>query len=103
MQLKNIFFQIIALAILSLIGYNTKAQANSNATKYGIKKFEVTIVNSNYSMAYSVLIILTNKQVKIIYRGGLEAEKDTLLFSKPISLSDTLKQVSEIDLRNLKA
>ena len=77
-------------------------QTISNSKNNDILPFQVAIINSDYAMAYSVQISLTDKQIRILYKSGLEGGKDTLLFSKDIQPSDTLKQISEIDLSKLK-
>jgi len=53
-------------------------------------------------MAYSVLTVLTEKQLKIIFKSDIVGEKDTLLFFQSLKPSDTLQQIREIHLSKLK-
>lgn len=53
-------------------------------------------------MAYSVQTSLTEKQITIIYKSGLEGGKDTILFSKSFQPSDTLQQISDLNINCLK-
>ncbi len=99
---KTFFFLFVLLTLLSCVNNSTRGQVASNPKKYDIKPFEVTILNSDYSMAYSVLTVLTEKQLKIIFKSDLVGEKDTLLFFQSLKPSDTLQQISEIHLSELK-
>lgn len=102
-QLKKPLYLItVILTLLLFIGNATNGQTDGNNKKYNIKKFGAIIVNSDYSMAYSIIMALSDKQLKIIYKSGLEGGKDTLLFSKNLLPSDTLQQISEINLSKLK-
>ena len=53
--------------------------ANMPKSDKSIKPFLIEVINSDYSMAYSISVVLTNKSLKIIYKGGLEGEKDSIL------------------------
>ena len=64
--------------------------------------FEVTLINSDYSLAYSTFIVLTQKKLDIIFKGGLVGEKDSLLFSTSVQPSDTLQQLINLDISQLK-
>ncbi len=64
--------------------------------------FEVTIVDDDYSLAYAIVIVLTNKKLDVIYKGGIVGEKDSLLFSRSVYSSDTLRQIKTINLQKLK-
>ena len=90
------------LTLLSCTDSKTNGQSNSKFESSTIKPFEATILNSDYSMAYSLLTILTNNQLKIIFKSDLVGEKDSVLFSKSLQPSDTLRQISNINLDSLK-
>lgn len=64
--------------------------------------FSVVIVDGFYAEAYSIVTELTDKNLKIIFRSDLEDEKDKTVFYKDLPLSDTLQQISKIDLHELK-
>ena len=101
-NIKPYFLTLKLLTLLIFISNYLVGQTNSDTKNNGIIPFQVVIINSDYAMAYSVQIFLTDKQIKIGYKSGLEGGKDTLLFFKAIQPSDTLKQISEIDLSKLK-
>jgi hypothetical protein len=67
-----------------------------------INPFQAIIVNSNFSAAYSIWIMLTNSSLEVRYKSGLENGKDTILFSKKLLPSDTLRAISEININSLK-
>jgi hypothetical protein len=73
---------------------------NTNSSQ--IKPFEADIINSDYSMAHAVLIVLTNKQLKIVFKSEMVGARDSLLFSIMLPVSDTLRQLSEIKFSELK-
>lgn len=103
MKINNDFFRsIVLLTFFSCADQTTKGQVNSRPKNYDINSFEAIIVNSDYSMAYSIQTILTHKQLKIIFKSGLVGEKDSVLFSNSLQPSDTLQQISEINLSTLK-
>jgi hypothetical protein len=92
---------IAVILLLSFVDNKIKAQVNDNRQP-DLKDFKVSIVNSDYSMAYSVLITLTSKKLEVKYRGELVGDKDSVLFSKDMLASDTLRQISEVNLTKLK-
>ncbi len=99
---NNALFLIIILALLSCAVNTTKGQTNTKAENNNIKLFEVRVLNSDYSMAYSVLTILTNNELRIIFKSDLAGEKDSVLFTRSLQPSDTLQQISNINLDSLK-
>jgi hypothetical protein len=97
------FFSIITVLALLSCGHNSIiGQSNGKTETPIIKPFEATILNSDYSMGYSVLAILTNKELKIVFKSDLVGEKDSVLFLKSLQPSDTLQQISSINLDSLK-
>ena len=101
-KIDKIFLLVANLILLMfLLHSDIKAQQTENR-KIEIKPFSATIVNSYYAEAYSVLIVLTNKQLKIIYKSDIVGTKDTVIFSKALQSSDTLKMISEIKIDQLK-
>lgn len=85
--------------LLSSVTFSFGQSANSTNVD---STFEITLINSDYSLAYSTFIVLTNRKLSIIYKGELVGEKDSLLFSTSVQQSDTLKQISNIDITQLK-
>ena len=102
--MKRIYLYFILLAFTFLLCVNNKAngQNNKKIVSLSIKPFEATILNSDYSMAYSVLTILTNNKLTIVFKSGLVGEKDSVIFSKSLQPSDTLQQINNINFYSLK-
>jgi hypothetical protein len=67
-----------------------------------IEPFELSIADYNYSLAYSVLYNLTNEKLTITFRGELENEKDSILYSTSDLPKKRLKKISEINIDSLK-
>ena len=67
-----------------------------------LKQFEITIYNSDYSMGYTLQYVLTEKDLKIIFIGGLEGEDDSTLFRVDIQPNVTLNKISNINLDSLQ-
>lgn len=49
-------------------------------------------------MAYAIQYILTEKDLKIIFKGELEGEKDSTLFQTALQPNETLNKLSHINL-----
>ena len=90
------------MTLLACTANVTKGQSKGKIESKNIKPFEASVLNSDYSMAYSVLTILTNEKLQIVFKSDIVGEKDTVLFSKPLQPSDTLQQISNINLDSLK-
>ena len=80
-------------------GKSDSGQTNKNAT---IKPFEFIVINSDYSSAYAIGYKLTEKELSIVFHGGLVGDKDSIIFRRALQTSDTLLQLSNIDVKNLK-
>jgi hypothetical protein len=68
-----------------------------------IKPFEIVVYNSDYSMAYSHKYVLTEKDLKIIYKSEIEGEKDSTVFKTDLKPNENLVKLSEINIDSLKA
>jgi hypothetical protein len=66
------------------------------------KPFELTVYDADYSMAYAIQYVLTDKDLKIIFKGELEGEKDSTLFKTNLQPSETLSKLSNINIDSLK-
>lgn len=86
---KIIFIVLITTTILS---------CKSSA----IEPFEISISDYNYSLAYSVRYKLTDKNLKITFRGELENEKDSIIYFTNNLPKKELKKISRIDIDDLK-
>ena len=93
---------ILTAFILFTSLYNdVSGQVNNLDKENSLEKFEITIGNSDYAGHSAVVFILTESNIKIIYRSAI-VKKDSLLFSQSLSTSDTLTQISKLNLDTLK-
>jgi len=102
MNISSIRTAALSVLFFSCSNNNSSAQIKINDTKIVVKPFTVSILNSFYAEAYSVQTILTNEDLKIVFKGDLVGEKDTSVFVKSLQPSDTLQQISEINISQLK-
>jgi hypothetical protein len=75
----------------------------SGQTVGKIKPFEVTVINSDYSMAYATRTIITRKELKIIFSGQLQGEQPRVLFEKKLDPSEALRLISLVEIDSLKS
>ena len=68
-----------------------------------LKPFQLTLKNTDYSMASILQYVLTDKDFKIIFKGVLEGEKDSILFRTEIKSSKSLVKLSNINLDSLQS
>ncbi|KAA5827660.1 hypothetical protein FPF71_02125 [Algibacter amylolyticus] len=66
-----------------------------------IETFELSITDHNYSLAYSILYILSNNNLTITFQGDLKNEKDSVLFSTTKLPQNKIRQLSNINIDNL--
>jgi hypothetical protein len=66
-----------------------------------IPVFQIKVRNSDYSMGDNWIYVLTERDLKIIYREDVVGSKDTVLFTKTLAGSDTLRKISRIDFSQL--
>ena len=66
-----------------------------------IEPFELTIGDYDYSRAYSVLYHLTDQKLTITFRGELEGEKDSIIFSTTDLPKSKIRKLSKINLDSL--
>jgi hypothetical protein len=78
------------------------AQVRGDKNIENIRPFLIEIINSDYSNAYSISLVLSNESLKIVFKGGLKGEEDSILLIKKVLPSDTLRKISEINLGALK-
>lgn len=67
-----------------------------------IRPFKLTIYNSNYSLGNTLKYVITDKQLKITFKGELEGEKDSTLFSVALKPNYSLYKLSNINIGNLE-
>jgi hypothetical protein len=90
--MRNAVGLIISIVLFLTISCNDKP----------IEPFELSVADYNYSLAYSVLYNLTNEKLTITFRGELENEKDSVLYSTSDLPKRQLKKISEINIDSLK-
>jgi hypothetical protein len=67
-----------------------------------VKEFKISILKSLLKADYYTLITLTDKNITVTWKGALINKKDTIVFSKALTPSDSLKKISEINYDTLK-
>lgn len=67
-----------------------------------IKPFKLIVHNSDYSMAYALKYVLTNKSLEIIFKGQLEGEKDSVIFKNTLQANKELKKISNMNIDSLQ-
>ena len=66
-----------------------------------IEPFELTVGDYDYASAYSVLYRLTDQKLTITFRGELEGEKDSIIFSTTDLPKSKIRKLSKINLDSL--
>ncbi len=89
--MRNAIGLIILIVLFLAISCNNKP----------IEPFELSVTDYNYSLAYSVLYNLRNEKLTITFRGELENEKDSVLYSTSDLPRRQLKKISELNIDSL--
>ncbi|WP_430966673.1 hypothetical protein [Spongiimicrobium sp. 2-473A-2-J] len=93
---------LLVIVIISLISCGRdKKQANASTAEKEIEPFELTVTNFDYSLAYGIAYRITHKDLRIIFKGELEGEKDTTLYESRLKKSAPLKNVGKIEFDKL--
>jgi len=92
----------VVVIILTCLSFTSCAQSTGKTTNTKIPPFELTVYDSDYSMAYSLQYVLTDKRLTIMFKSDLEGEKDTILFETQLSPNKALEHLSKIDIASLK-
>ena len=66
------------------------------------KPFKLTIADADYSMAIVYHFILTENSFEIIFKGGLEGEKDSAVFKLDIIPDSILNRLATIEIGHLE-
>ena len=86
-----------------LFGIITESKSQNGVKgDYLIKPFTITIIDSDYSNSYAIATIVTEAQLTIIFKGSLIGEKDSIVYSVRLKTSETLRQISEVDIGSLE-
>lgn len=67
-----------------------------------LKPFEISLTSYDYAAAYGLQYLLTDKELKIIFKSDLEGERDSTLFSTTLEPSEKLRTIGNLDLESLK-
>jgi hypothetical protein len=89
------------LTILTILTIASCGQRVKKSSDMSIMPFELILYDANYSLGYSHKFVLTNKDLKIIFKGELEGEKDTTLFETDLQQNEALKNLSNISIDDL--
>ncbi len=98
----------LTLLILATCGETTNKSSqaeNPNDTKsvdINIEPFEFTVYDADYSMAFTLQYVLTDKDLRIVFKGELEGEKDSTLFKTDLHQNDPLNKLSNINIDSLR-
>jgi hypothetical protein len=99
---------ILIISTFVSCGQRSESTTNSNLENDTIKHsnknlvpFEIIVYDSDYSMAYSLQYVLTEYGLRIIFKGGLKDEKDSILFKTNLEQTLTLEKLSNINLDSL--
>ena len=92
----------LALLFFGCVNNSINSQTKIDDKKIEIRPFTASILNGFSAEAYSIQTILTEKNLKIIFKSDLEGARDTIVFEQDLQNSDTLKQISEINIASLE-
>ncbi|MCW3110354.1 MAG: hypothetical protein JWQ09_4860 [Segetibacter sp.] len=101
---------LIILTVLTFVscGQTNKKSGDTNSSvdtknvDLNLKPFELIVYDADYSMAYTLQYILTDKDLKIIFKGELQGEKDSTLFKTTLQPNEALNKLSNINIDSLK-
>lgn len=71
-----------------------------NETK-PLEPFKLVINDYDYAMAYSREFVLTEESLNIVFKGELEGEKDSVIFSTALKPTEDLRILSTFDFNSL--
>jgi hypothetical protein len=97
--MKKTLKLLIIIALISC-GQNNKDSANQ-LKEIHLIPFQLIITDSDYSLAYGLQYVLTEKDLSIIFKGGIEGEKDTVLSLTDLQPTETLMNLSDLNLDRL--
>lgn len=80
----------------------SSCQQVQERSKVYITPFEMTLWDSDYSLGYSLEYHLSERTLTLQYKGGLEGERDSIVFRKVVDQDPLLRSISEIDFASLK-
>ena len=96
---------VLAACGQSIIKPESRNNNDNNITKavrMNHKPFKLTIANADYSMALMYHFILTEHRFEIIFKGGVEGEKDSTVFKLDVIPDSILKKLTTIDISHLE-
>lgn len=65
--------------------------------------FKIIVCKEDFSMAYGLQYILTDKSLEIIFKAGLKDEKDTSLFNMNLKPQVALSELARVNIDSLKS
>lgn len=88
--------------VIGLGACTAKQDRDVHSDLRDIEPFEIRVTDSDYSMAYGLEYVLTEKSLKVIFKGELEREKDSLVYSSELEVNETLKELSNLNLDDVQ-
>jgi len=85
----------ILLIILIHLTFSCKSRTET------IEPFKITLIDYDYSQAYSIKYVLTDEKIYISLDEELRNGKDSIFYSKNLKTDNQLKQISTIDFYKL--
>ncbi len=100
--------RLLTILLVIALGYCVAKQSrNIKPESSHLEPFKIIVTNYDYSMAYGLEYLLTEKNFKITLKGELEGETDSLIYSIKLRSNEalkteTLKTLSGINLNTLE-
>lgn len=93
---------LTVLIIINLISCGQYNKDSASQLKNNqLTPFQLSITDTDYSLAYGLQYVLTEKDLSIIFKGEIEGEKDTVLFLTDLQPTEKLMNVSNLNLESL--
>ena len=99
--LKMRILLVVTLICLISCGPSPQPVRNDLPPFLAINPFTLTLTDSDYSLAYALQYVVTEKDLKVVFRGEVEGEKDSILYYTPLPMSESLRALSRVELDSL--
>jgi len=101
MMSKNYISRIVLCAIFSFSHFSCNVDEPIIEDPFNVK-----VISSDYSLAYSTIYELDKDTIRITYSGHVEGEVDTVFYRRPLSIEEKKKLAaffSEFPLSDIKS
>jgi hypothetical protein len=75
---------------------------DQKTTDTSLKPFELIVVEADYAVGYSLHYVLTENDLRILFKEGVAGEKDSTIFKTALKPHPTLKRLSNININTLE-